>query len=824
MSFSRRHETLAAAVLLSLPVTVVLADALFGGGLLVPGGFLYTVLPWSTRAPANIAALNPELSDVPLQMYPWALFARPFLRAGEVPVWNPLVLSGTPFFSNAQAAMFGPFNLPVWILPVRVGLALGAFLKLWFGGLGAYLLARRLKCGFWSALVAGVAFSLCAFNVLWLAHGVHVAVAVLLPWGVLLCERLLSDGRPRDALLLSIVIAAAALGGHPGTFAHLLGALGVYAIARGLMVEALTGRERAGRLMLVGLGALLGLGLAAFFLIPVGLSSSGTVGALERMGGSFTLPDFAFVSAAFPDWWGRPTGVATDGLNHFPPVVKGGLFQERTLYAGVVSLVLAVIALVAPGQWRRKLPFVVLGALGLCVAFGVPVVHWLFTHLPGFDRARDARMTLWFQFSVVMLAAIGLQALAERRIPMRRLLVVAAAAVIVSFVALVTVGPGWSALSSAAGHFASGGAPRGSDAVALVAIAWWVFFAGLVLGMAIFMTAKRSARVAAICVCLIAVVVAADMVRFAHGYQPAAKPSIAAPGRTPLIDFLVPRQSAGRTVMFGGGLLSDGLPADYGMRFGLRAVRGYDPPQPDAAYNAVLKILGGLSRPGGDLLAPRSALDALGARWVVVAHGAPPPAGAGPGLVAVHGAPDGDVYENPTAVGRVRVATRLLPVATLGGALAALASPERRIPGSAIVEVPAGRLPEGMPTASAGSAQVSGETNDSVSLAAVLDRPGLVVLDDRLVDGWTVKVDGRPAKPVRVDAVMRGVFAGAGMHTIEWTYEVPGLSAGIAVSGVSVVIWLLAFALLSRRRPRHRRRARGPRDEVSQVHGQAAQE
>ena len=804
MTFLKRNQSLTAAIVLALPILFVLRDALFGGGLLVPGGFLYTVLPWSTRAPSNIAALNPELSDVPLQMYPWTLFARPFLRAGEIPVWNPFVLSGTPFYSNAQAAIFGPFNLPVWLLPLRAGIAISAFLKLWFGGLGAYLLARRLKCGFWPAIVAGIAFSLCAFNVLWLAHGVHVSVAVLLPWAILLAERLLSDGRPRDALLLSLLVCAAALGGHPGTFAHLIGALGVYALVRGLTVEGLSRRTRAERIALVGVGSALGLGLAAFFLIPVGIASSGTVGALERLGGSFTLPDFALTSAAFPDWWGRPTGVATDGLNHFPPLVKGGLFQERTLYAGAVTLVLAAIAFIAPGSWRRKGPFVLLGGIGLCVAFGLPGVHWLFVHIPGFDRARDARMTLWFEFSLAMLAALGLQALADRQVAKRRLIAIAAGVGVVTIVALVVIAPTGSAITDAARHFSQGFDPTGARGVALVAVAWWLLFAGLTAGLAILIDSTRSSTVARACLVLIVLLVAFDMVRFADGYQPAPKPSIAAPGPTPLVNFLAFRQGTGRTITFGGGLLSDGLPADYGMRFGLRAVRGYDPPQPDAAYQSLLHTLGGISRPGGDAVAQRNVLNAVGARWIVVAPGGRPPAGIRGGLQRVHAGADGDVYENLAALGRVRVANRLLPVGSLGAALATLASTAWQAPRSAVVEVPDGKLPAGMPTVSSGSAQISGESNGHVSVAAVLDHPGLVVLDERLTDGWSVTVDGKPAEALRVDAVMRGVFVPAGMHTIEWSYSVPGLSAGIAISGLSAVLWIAAFVWLglSRRRPR----------------------
>ena len=65
-----------------------------------------------------------------------------------------------------------------------------------------------------------------------------------------------------------------------------------------------------------------------------------------------------------------------------------------------------------------------------------------------------------------------------------------------------------------------------------------------------------------------------------------------------------------------------------------------------------------------------------------------------------------------------------------------------------------------------------------MTLRASLDRRGLVVLDDDFTDGWSVRVDGRPAHALHVDDVMRGVVVGPGRHEIVWSYAVPGLAAG----------------------------------------------
>jgi hypothetical protein len=52
--------------------------------------------------------------------------------------------------------------------------------------------------------------------------------------------------------------------------------------------------------------------------------------------------------------------------------------------------------------------------------------------------------------------------------------------------------------------------------------------------------------------------------------------------------------------------------------------------------------------------------------------------------------------------------------------------------------------------------------------------------------------------------VLRGVIVPAGAHEIVWSYRVPGLRAGAALSGLGAVVllaWAGALVVRSRRRP-----------------------
>jgi len=93
-----------------------------------------------------------------------------------------------------------------------------------------------------------------------------------------------------------------------------------------------------------------------------------------------------------------------------------------------------------------------------------------------------------------------------------------------------------------------------------------------------------------------------------------------------------------------------------------------------------------------------------------------------------------------------------------------------------------------------GRAMIVQERNASVTLRTQLDRRGLVMLDDHFTEGWRVHVDGRPAPALYVDNAMRGVIVPAGEHEVVWSYKVPGLRLGVAVSLVTFA-GLLAVAL-----------------------------
>lgn len=824
------HPNLAAALLLALFVLVYLWPALVRGELLSPIGVLYEFAPWQRLAPHDLASFsNSLLTDVPMADYPWRFLVRELLREGTFPSWNPYVFGGIPLWSNPQTGLFSLFSLPLWLLPLNYGIGVGAALKLWAAGFGSYLLVRELRLGFLPGLLAGVCFSFSAIDIVWLTHETIPAVAALLPWMLWLVERIYHGGRLGTMAALAVATAIGLGGGHPGMQVHLMGATGGYAVLRALFAPAASRRERLLPLGLAAGGLVLGALLIGVMLVPEALSSRGTIGTLARSHGRGTLPGTQMPlttirTVLFPDWWGRPNGFEARQAGPVTQLAPGLAvlvnYNERTFYAGAVGLLLALVGVAAPGGWRRKGPFAILGVLALAVTLHAPGLRLLVTHLPPFDQVQNQRIHFVWAMGLSVLAAFGLQALLDAPAGDRRRAAVGAVALAFgAAVIVVTAAGGGRAVSQTIEHFATGRGFASPRVLALTSAVWYLLFA-LVVAAALLAARRWPQRRAWIAAGLV-LAAGVDMLHFAGNYQPIAPASKSVPPQTAAIRFLERHRGDGR--MLGAG---QALPNDWGLVYGLRDVRGYDPPQPSLRFYRLWRLAetGQLNWAPFEMesLSPTTlqVASVLGARYVIVEPGVPAPAfeegTRRETLPIAYDGRDARIFLNPRAVPRALVATRVQVVPGEDAARALLAEPGFDVRHVAVVEPGAeGTGPLGAVAGAGGTGgaavhghvSVADPSNARVLMRATLDRPGLVVLNDSWAPGWSVRVDGRAAPVVRVNDVMRGVAVPAGAHAIAWRYRVPGLRAGALLSLLAAAI-LLGRAALELRR--HRRARRTP--------------
>ena len=88
---------------------------------------------------------------------------------------------------------------------------------------------------------------------------------------------------------------------------------------------------------------------------------------------------------------------------------------------------------------------------------------------------------------------------------------------------------------------------------------------------------------------------------------------------------------------------------------------------------------------------------------------------------------------------------------------------------------------------------------DRVVVRVATGAPGLLVIADTWMPGWTARVDGRPAPIYRGNHAQRVVtLPRPGPHEIELRYEPPGFASGLAVTDEGVYVAALQGEALLR--------------------------
>jgi hypothetical protein len=368
------------------PVPRWLVAAVLGGAALValPCLWLGRGVPWS------------PFSDVVVQFATLKALGARALAAGHLALWNSSMNAGTPALANPQSNYLFPLDLVLAVFPVERAIGLTFLLNLVAGGLGAWTLARRLLQTRAAALFAALAYML-AWRTLamvfagWLPRMTMVA---LLPWLLLACGDLVRDPRRGRLLALAVVVALSLLQGDLQITYYAAIA------ATGWSVAALVSRPAGRRLrpaLLLGGAVVLGVLLAA----PAWLPAAEFARLSTR-----TTADYGFFLHQPP----RLAELAT-----LVDPQDAGLtrreFWEKNFYFGLPLLALLPLGLARGG--RRAWALLGASVLGVILCFDTPLLRLAFRVVPGFAWFRQSpRLLLLVQLPVVLIAAMGLDAVA----------------------------------------------------------------------------------------------------------------------------------------------------------------------------------------------------------------------------------------------------------------------------------------------------------------------------------------------------------------------------------------------------------------------------
>lgn len=625
--------------------------ALVGGDVLLPVSNLRAFVPFRSLPPPDTPNLGLQ-GDLIHQIAPWQLEVRRALADGRWPLWNANGGAGMPLLGDPQSQLLQPLVTIAYPFAIWEAAGVTAALRVLMAMLFLFLLLRRQGLGEAASALGGLAYGLAGFLQLFLGWPVANA-ASLLPLGLYAVVKVDESGRSRDLFLLFLAVTGLFLGGHPETVLYAVLMVGVFLLAR--VVRRFSARDRPWPLLIRGGLAMALAGLAAApVLLPVLEYLPGTQRAavvnyhmlprpLFELWETLQKPEtLAFWQQRTERWLLHIAAARAYGDHQFY-WGTGNVIEDAGGFAGSVTLLLALVALIPWRGWRGRTRFLEerlmagLLVLGVLLIAQPPGFENLFFRLPILGVTaihRHHRILLLVPLAMAYLAAC--EAERWRRGEGRRWPVAVLAAALGGLIA-------WGYLAHPhpeIGHLLAE-RRNGWMGTQLAALA---VGAGLLLVRA----GDRRERRGRVLAWLLVAVAAAELFAI-HGGSNLVSPRRMAYPVTPPIRFL--QENLGNARMMGLG--SSALPANFHLVYGLNDVR-IDNPSLPYPYARVLSLVSrqsispNLGRPGHPVY------DLLGVRYVMTRPGIPLP----PPLRLVFRHPDGWIYERPNPLPRLFLPAR----------------------------------------------------------------------------------------------------------------------------------------------------------------------
>lgn len=421
----------------ALPLLALLDILVYGGVLLRDGGGIFS------------------RKDLDLPIGIWGLeFIYGELRHGNLPLWNPYILCGTPSFASFQTLVLYPPAWPFMVLPLGLGCNLWIMFHVFWIGAGMFWWLSRRGLHPFACVVGAVLLMFGSTTTLKIYAG-HISVLSAMSWAPFLLvvfDALIDAPRKNERRITWVLmgifcVAMQIAAGFPQHVFYTAGIGGIYFIARLWAAREYSWPLRARAFAAFCLVYFGGAMLLMVQLLTAWQTSKETARAAAL--------SFKFISmSSFP-----PENL----LTLLMPTIFGGdshlsywgrwYAWEATLFIGVVGFFLLLFGLRSSG--RSRWLFASCAAIMVLLALGkyTPFLHFLYDYVPVFGSFRSSARAL-FEASIFLcgLSALGLDSLLRAPKPTARTLQGYATLALICAALLLALGL-WATSGSAVGFW-----------------------------------------------------------------------------------------------------------------------------------------------------------------------------------------------------------------------------------------------------------------------------------------------------------------------------------------------------------------------------------
>lgn len=746
------------AILILIAVNIIFFWKFYFKGLLpFPGNLLVSYyFPWNS---GGFAGFDPWTTrkdviamDTIRMMYPWKSLVIDQLKSGQWPFWNPYNFSGTPLLANIQTAVFFPTNLIYFILPLLPSWILWVIILPLIFSIFWFIFFRSLRLSIPAAILGSICAANLTFLNVWSELVMTLQTILFLPLILWATTQFANTKRRVYLFLIPLFLAFSFFGGHPQTALYVFFLSGVYFLFQKIPFKFII----AIYFFSITLSS-----VQLFPTIELYQQSAREDPTLQKFIMTTTLPWSNLATIFAPDYYGNPA------TNNF----RKNNYDNSIGYAGIVAIVLAGIAITSK---RSKLTnfFFLLAIFGLAFSLWPLALVFPLLHIPVLSTGFLSRNMIFFELSVAILAAIGLDNLIKSKQKVFKPIAIIFLCYVFLTVATIFFHP--------------------ADRL--------VSLKNLVLPISIFITCSISilkfySRFKNLFLIIILGLTILEYSYFFNKYQPFSPAKFVFPNH-PVFSFL---QSTGFDRYFGVDRAY--IDNNFATYYRVYGPEGYDPLF-IRRYGELLKASGDGKFPKsipsydaylnkGDNQFSKKLFDILSIKYLIDKTDEPNkdfgpneerfPSGEYTFIKQVN---KWKYYERKTALPRTFLAGNFEI-----GSLEKVYDSGINLRETLILE----KTPDLQPEKGNWSAQIIHYEPNKVIITTASEKPKLLFLSDNYYPGWKVFVDNKENKILRADYTFRAVAVPAGNHEVIFKYEPLSFYAGLAISLLSFIILLWLF-------------------------------
>lgn len=318
---------------------------------------------------------------------------------GRIPLWNPYILSGTPYLADINLGTLAPSNLIYLIItPVERAASLLFTLELFVIGFFTYLVSRRYKVSQLGSVIAGLTFMCSGVILIYITNLAILNVIVFLPIIFYFLDKAFQEKSLGLVIFCGILFALQVISGH-AQLTYYTGLLVTFLVLTKEKINLLTKIKILLTIFLVAFSA------SAIQILPF-LEFAKYTSRVNQGYQWATVGSLGFMDLVKFIW---PKFVwSFSGWIDFSSKVNLG-------YIGVIPFILFLIGLTA--KERKWKILIIIALLSVVAALGknTPFYRLLYLLLPGISALKVPSQTISiYSFVAALLAGKGFDLLKEK--------------------------------------------------------------------------------------------------------------------------------------------------------------------------------------------------------------------------------------------------------------------------------------------------------------------------------------------------------------------------------------------------------------------------